>query len=236
MFNEMPTTPVHPSYFLAEEKQKKEGGQNQNDTLYSLTNLDQTSPPKKKNRKDDSHNEKAKNQLFGCKLRVLFGYDNGKPCATITSSKEEIDSQFWYPRRNRVIKEYKNIKDKHSSDGEDDSEMVDEETTVNSRSPKIYDLRTPSKGTNYTEIALSSESSTKSDTAKGFEKTDKIPITSNLDTTSTIQKQRLHKVVNLLWWINCLWSISVLKLVSRTATRHFNNIWTSTIVICDAEK
>ena len=67
----------------------------------------------------------------------MFGYDNGKPCATITSSKEEIDSQFCYPWRNRVIKEYKNIKDKYSSDGEDDSEMVDEETTINSRSPKI---------------------------------------------------------------------------------------------------
>ena len=70
--------------------------------------------------------------------------------------------------------------------------MVDEKTTINSPSPspKIYDLRTPSKRTNYTEIALSSESSTKSDTAKGFEKTDKIPITSNLDTTSTVQKTK----------------------------------------------
>ena len=77
------------------------------------------------------------------------------------SSKEEIDSQFWYPRRNRVIKDYKNIQDNYSWYGEDDSELIDEETTINSPSPKIYDLRTPSKRTNYTEIVLSSESSTK---------------------------------------------------------------------------
>ena len=65
--------------------------------------------------------------------------------------------------------------------------MFDEETTINSPSPKIYYLRTPSKRTNYTEIVLSSESSTKSDKAKGFEKTDKVPITSNLDTRSIVQ-------------------------------------------------
>ena len=36
MFNEMPTTPVHPSYFLAEEQQKKKGGRNQYDTLNKI--------------------------------------------------------------------------------------------------------------------------------------------------------------------------------------------------------
>ena len=96
-------------------------------------------------------------------MRVLFGHDNGKPCATITSSKEEIDSQFWYPRRIKVIKDYKNIKDNYSWHCEDDSELGDEESTINSPSPKIYDLRTPLKRTNYTDIFLSSESSTKSD-------------------------------------------------------------------------
>ena len=35
--------------FLTEEQHMKEGGRNQDDTLNSLTNLDQTSPPKKKN-------------------------------------------------------------------------------------------------------------------------------------------------------------------------------------------
>ena len=121
-------------------------------------------------------------------MHLLFGYDNGKSCATITSSKEE--SQFWYPRRNRVIKEYKNIKDNYTSCGEDDSELVDEETTINSLSPKIYDLRTPSKRTNYAEIVLLSESSTKSDNAKVFVKTDKVTFTSNVNTTSTDQRTK----------------------------------------------
>ena len=124
-------------------------------------------------------------------MRVLYGYDNGKPCATITSSKEEIDSQFWHPRRNKVIKDYKNIKDNYSWFSEDDSEFVNEEPTKNSPSPKIYDLRTPlksSKRMDTTEIVLSSESSTKiNKKAKGFEKSDKVHITSNWDTTSIVQ-------------------------------------------------
>ena len=78
-------------------------------------------------------------------MRVLFGYDNGKPCATITSSKEEIDNQLWHPRRNKVIKDYKNIKDNYSWHSEDDSELVNEKPTKNLPSPKIYDLRTPLK-------------------------------------------------------------------------------------------
>ena len=46
--------------------------------------------------------------------------------------------------------------------------------------------------------------------------------------------------MNFLSWIKYLWRNkrvpSVLKLVSRIATRHFNNIWTSMIVICYADK
>ena len=177
MFNEVPTTPLHPSNFLPEWQQNQEGRRDQNDTLYSLTNLDQNTPTGKKKRKDDSQSEKTTEQSYGCKMRVLFGYDNGKPCATITSSKEEIDSQFWHPRRNKVIKDYKNIKDNYSWFSEDDSEFVNEEPTKNSPSPKIYDLRTPlksSKRMDTTEIVLSSESSTKiNKKAKGFEKSTK---------------------------------------------------------------
>ena len=179
------------SKLFSNRRTTQEGrGRNQIDTFNSLTNLDQTSPPK--NKKDDSHNKKAKNQSFGCKLRVLFGYDNGKPCATITSSKEEIDSQFWYPRRNRAIKEYKSIKDFYSSCGEDDSEMVDKETTANSTIPKTYDLRTPVKRANYAEIVLSSESPTKNDEAKEFEKLDKVSVTSFLKMTSSVQMTKSH--------------------------------------------
>ena len=120
-------------------------GRDQNDTLNILTNLDQNSPTGKKKRKDDFQSEKTTEQSYGCKMRVLFGYDNGKPCATITSSKEKIDNQFWHPRRNKVIKDYKNIKDNYSWLNEDDSELVNEESTKDMPSPKIYDLRTPLK-------------------------------------------------------------------------------------------
>ena len=102
-----------------------------------------------------------------------------------------------------VIKGYKNIKDNYTSCGEDDSDLVDEETTINSLSPKIYDLRTPSIRTNYAEIVLSSESSTKSDKAKEFEKIDKVTITSILNTatvqrTKTQQSRELSLVDQLL--------------------------------------
>ena len=53
-----------------------------------------------------------------------MGYENEKAFATITTSKEEVDYQFWYPGRNRVIKEYKNIKDNDSWKNEDDGELV----------------------------------------------------------------------------------------------------------------
>ena len=38
----------------------------------------------------------------------------GKINSTIITTKEEVDYQFWYPKRNKVIKEYKNIKDYYS--------------------------------------------------------------------------------------------------------------------------
>ena len=43
-------------------------------------------------------------------------------------TKEEVDYQFWYPQRNKVIKEYKNIRDNYSWDDdfdfEDDCEIT----------------------------------------------------------------------------------------------------------------
>ena len=95
-------------------------------------------------------------------MRFLVGQDNGKTCATITTSKEEIDYQFQYPGRNQVIKKYKNIRDFYSWSDEDDSELVDIEPTKSHISPKIYDLRTPlkkSRGKDNTKIVLSSDSS-----------------------------------------------------------------------------
>ena len=49
-------------------------------------------------------------KIVGHKMRFLVGVVNGKINATITTSKEEIDYQFQYPGRNKVIKEYKTKK------------------------------------------------------------------------------------------------------------------------------
>jgi hypothetical protein len=80
---------------------------------------------------------------FGCKIRMLVGYgEDGKMNATINTTKEEVNYQFWYPGRNKVIKEYKYIKDKYSWENEFDFER---EIAKSTNSPKIYDLRTPQK-------------------------------------------------------------------------------------------
>ena len=72
-----------------------------------------------------------------------MGYDNEKTFATITTTKKEVDYQFWYPRRNKVIKEYKHIKDNYSWNDEYEGELVYSEQAKSKCSPKIYDLRTP---------------------------------------------------------------------------------------------
>ena len=74
---------------------------------------------------------------------MLVGYgDNAAMNATIITTKEEVDYQFQYPGRNKVINEYKYIKDSFSWDNEFESES---EITKSTNSPKIYDLRTPQK-------------------------------------------------------------------------------------------
>ena len=60
-------------------------------------------------------------QSIGCKMRVLVGYEKSKTFATVTTSKEDVDHQFWHAGRNKVIKEYKNIKDNYSWSDEDAS-------------------------------------------------------------------------------------------------------------------
>ena len=35
--------------------------------------------------------------LFGCKIKMLVGYEDEKMFATITTTKEDVDYQFWYP-------------------------------------------------------------------------------------------------------------------------------------------
>ena len=69
--------------------------------------------------------------------------------ATIITTKEEVDDQFQYPERNKVIKEYKYITDNYSWDDELESEK---EITRSSDSPKIYDLRSPQKKSSKMEM------------------------------------------------------------------------------------
>ena len=67
MFNEVPTTPLHTSNFLPEWQHSQEGGRDQNDTLNILTNLDQNSPPGKKNANMIFKVKKQQNNLMDVK-------------------------------------------------------------------------------------------------------------------------------------------------------------------------
>ena len=73
-----------------------------------MTKIDENTPMEKKKRKDELHDQNANRltevetqQVIGCKMRFLVGYGNEKAFATITTSKEEVDYQLWYPRRNK---------------------------------------------------------------------------------------------------------------------------------------
>ena len=99
---------------------------------------------------DSTPEDVSKRTKLGCKIRMLTGYgDNYKLNAYIITTKEEVDYQFQYPERNKVIKEYKYIKDKYSWDDEFES---DSGKTKSTNSPKIYDLRTPQKSLNKMEM------------------------------------------------------------------------------------
>jgi hypothetical protein len=63
--------------------------------------------------------------------------------ASITSSKKELDYQLQYPGKNKVIKEYVNIRNFYSWG--DKKDTVDTLTRNSYISPTIYDLRTPMK-------------------------------------------------------------------------------------------
>ena len=88
---------------------------------------------------------------LGCKIRMLVGYGEVGEIkdATIITTKEEVDDQFQHPERNKVIKEYKYIKDNYSWDDDFESEK---EITTSSDSPKIYDLRSPQKKSSKMEM------------------------------------------------------------------------------------
>ena len=69
--------------------------------------------------------------------------------ATIISTKEDVDNQFWYLKIKRVINEYKTIQDNYSWDDEFELEGG---PAISTHSPKIYDLRTPQKKSRKTDM------------------------------------------------------------------------------------
>ena len=66
--------------------------------------------------------------------------------ASITASKKELGYQLQYPGKNKVIKEYVNIRNLYSWG--DKKDTVDTLTRNSYTSPTIYDLRTPMKKEN----------------------------------------------------------------------------------------
>ena len=81
--------------------------------------------------------------MVGHRMRFLIGEENGMLNACITTSKEELDYQFQYPGKNKVVKEYENIRDFYSWGDEENT--VDIMTRKSNVSPTIYDLRNPMK-------------------------------------------------------------------------------------------
>jgi len=140
MHNEMPDKPKSPTSFdskaekaVKRTKPQNEASKRSYDGKEKQKAISIVSTPE-----DD--NKRIK---LGCKIRMLVGYgDNHEMNATIITTKEEVDYQFQYPGRNKVIKEYKYIEASYSWDNEFESES---EITKSTNSPKIYDLRTPQK-------------------------------------------------------------------------------------------
>ena len=58
-------------------------------------------------------------------MNFLVGFDEErKMSATITTFKEDADYQLWCKGRNKVINEYKYIKDKYSWDAEEEGKLI----------------------------------------------------------------------------------------------------------------
>ena len=74
----------------------------------------------------------GKKQISESQCKQLF--------ATLTTPKEEEGDHFWYPGRNKVREEHKDIKDNHSWNDENKGETVYSEPAKNAHSLKIYYL------------------------------------------------------------------------------------------------
>ena len=151
MINELPAKPMHPSNFLPDWERVER----RDSTLAKV----QTIPSDKRNQKEPKSD---KQKMVGHRMRFLIGEENGIINACITTSKEELDYQFQYPGKNKVVKEYANIRDFYSWGDEENT--VDTMTRKSDVSPTIYDLRTPmkrkSEKTDNKEIVLLSDEST----------------------------------------------------------------------------
>ena len=103
-----------------------------------MTKSDEDIPRRKKWKRDDKPRQKD-NTLrnvdsqpsLRCRIKGLVGYENDKMYATITTTKDELDYQFWYPGRNKVTKEYKLNMDNYSWADESDGELIEETPKCN---------------------------------------------------------------------------------------------------------
>ena len=105
---------LNPDHQLVYHNNK--GNKRQKATLTSLTKVEKNIPKGKKGNKDDMLGQKPNKQMpkqmevemqlaVCCMIRILVGYENEKIFAIITTTKKEVNYQFWYPGRNKVIKE-----------------------------------------------------------------------------------------------------------------------------------
>ena len=106
MINELPAKPMHPSNFLPEWEQSE-----RKDSTELIMAEVQTIPSEIRKQKEFiAMNQKGntpksdKQKMVGHRMRFLIGEENGKINACITTSKEELDYQFQYPGKNKVVK------------------------------------------------------------------------------------------------------------------------------------
>ena len=122
----------------------------------------------------------------------------------IITPKEDVDYQFWYPKRNRVIRIQIHKRQLPWSD-----EVEKESASAKSAtSPKIYDLRTPQKKSETKKKYSSDSSDSMFETIKSYEDTedtkqskrvvDSKPISSSNRTTSIPVKTNLSLVDKIL--------------------------------------
>ena len=140
MINELPAKPMHPSNFLPEW----ERSERKDSTELIIADV-QTIPSETRKQKEFGEIKQKgntpksdKQKMVGHRMRFLIGEENGKINACITTSKEERDYQFQYPGKNKVVKEYANIRDFYSWGAEENT--VDIMTRKSNVSPTIYDL------------------------------------------------------------------------------------------------